>query len=398
MNHRIIVLSLSILAVSSCAEDYTSTDYLKRVVQKLEQIESATYWVQTENWNPGDTAASSTNNQYVESYRNPSDTTVGSSWAIFSNEDKARLVFAYDGTMRTIIYDDVKEVVIDSFNVRRMPFRPVSPPFFNYTEHIIKYILENNDSTLLEQKDLGEEIYLKLTILEDRQVEFFGKAHYMPANQYTYDPTSIYELWIDKKSNLPRKVRREMSHSITVRTVSNYDFNNLIIENFAATEYFPQGYEIRQYGQTGKRSRPDALLGKKAPEWTLQTNDKEEMSLSDLKSKVLMIQFTSVSCGPCKISIPFLKELSMEYEKKRFDFVSIECTSKNTDVLKSYMIRNDFDYTLLLSTKDVLDKYSITSYPVFFILDENRDVIKVIKGYRKETTDREIRALINTLI
>ncbi len=300
--------------------------------------------------------------------------------------------------MRTIIYDDVKEVVIDSFNVRRMPFRPVSPPFFNYTEHIIKYILENNDSTLLEQKDLGEEIYLKLTILEDRQVEFFGKAHYMPANQYTYDPTSIYELWIDKKSNLPRKVRREMSHSITVRTVSNYDFNNLIIENFAATEYFPQGYEIRQYGQTGKRSRPDALLGKKAPEWTLQTNDKEEMSLSDLKSKVLMIQFTSVSCGPCKISIPFLKELSMEYEKKRFDFVSIECTSKNTDVLKSYMTRNDFDYTLLLSTKDVLDKYSITSYPVFFILDENRDVIKVIKGYRKETTDREIRALINTLI
>lgn len=398
MNKVIIALSLTILLFSSCVENYTSTDYLKQVLKKLEKIESATYWVEEEAWNPGDTAATFVVKQYVESYRNPSDTTIGSSWAIFETEQKTHLEFAYDGKMRTLIYDDVKGMVIDSFNVRKLPFRPVSPPFFNYSENIIRYIIENNDSTFVEQKDLGEEIYVKLTIYEDRQVEFFGRAHYIPENPYTFDPTSIYELWINKKSNLPQKVRREMSHNISVSSVSDFEFNKLRLENFVASDYFPKDYEIRQYGQKGKERQPNALIGKKAPDWTLQTADNQDISLSDLKGKVLMIQFTSVSCGPCKASIPFLKELSKEYKNTDFDFVAIECTSKNTNVLKSYMSRNDFDYKFSLSTKEVINAYSITSFPVFFILDENRKITNVLNGYAQEITDKEIRTLINDLI
>lgn len=398
MNKIIFASCLTILVLNSCVENYTSTDYLKQVVKKMEKIESATFWVQAENWNPGDTVASNVYNHYVESYRNPSDSAIGSSWADFETEEKSHLQFAYDGKIRTPIYDDAKVIVIDSFKVRKLPFRPVNPPFFNYTENIIKYIIDNNDSTLLVQKDLGEEIYLKLTINEDRQVEFFGKAHYIPKNPYTTDPTSIYELWIDKKSSLPKKVRREMSHNTSVSSVSKYEFNKLRLEDFVASDYFPKDYEIRQYRQMGKKGQPNELIGKKAPDWILQNEVKEDISLSDMKSKVLMIQYTSVSCGPCKESIPFLKELSMEYEKNDFDFVAIECTSKNTNVLKSYMNRNDFDYKFLLSTKDVLKNYSITSFPVFFILDENRNIRNVINGYGQGKTDNEIRTLINELI
>nr|WP_321353743.1 redoxin family protein [uncultured Draconibacterium sp.] len=398
MNKTVIALSLIVLVFSSCVENYTSKDYLKQVVKTMEKIESATFWIQAESWNPGDTAASYVVNQYVESYRNPTDSTIGSSWAIFETEDKTHLEFAYDGKMRTLIYDDEKEVFIDSFKVRKLPFRPVSPPFFNYTENIIKYILNNNDSTLLVQKDLGEEVYFKLTIYEDRQVEFFGKAHYIPKSPYTFDPTSVYELWIDKKSNLPRRVRREMSHNISVSIVSNYEFNKLSVEDFVASDYFPKDYEIWQYGQKGKKRQPNELIGKKAPDWTLQIDNTQNLSLSDIKSTVLMLQFTSVSCGPCRASIPFLKELSKEYKKNDFDFVAIECTSKSINALKSYMNRNDFDYKFLLSTKDVLKEYSITSFPVFFILDENRDIKKVINGYGKEKTDKEIRTLINEMI
>ncbi len=398
MNKILIALSLIVIVLSSCVDNYTSTDYLKQVLKELDKIESATYWVEEEAWNPGDTAATYIVKQYVESYRNPSDTTIGSSWATFKNEQKAHLEFAYDGKMRTLIYNDVKGIVIDSFKVRELPFRPVFAPFFNYTENIIRYIIENNDSTHVEQKDLGEETYVKITIYEDRQVEFFGRAHYIPENPYTFDPTSIYELWIDKKSNLPQKVRREMSHSISVSSVSDFEFNKLRLENFVASDYFPKDYEIRQYGQKGKESQPNALIGKTAPDWTLQTDDNQDISLSDLKSKVLMIQFTSVSCGPCKASIPFLKELSKEYKNTDFDFVVIECTSKNTNVLKSYMSRNDFNYKFLLSNNEVLKKYSITSFPVFFILDKNRKITNMVNGYGSKKTDNEIRRLINDLL
>ena len=98
---------------------------------------------------------------------------------VFDTEEKTHFEFAYDGKVRCLTYDEEKRIVIDSFKVKKLPFRPVSAPFFNYTESIIRYIVENNDSTSIEQKDLGEEIYLKLTIHEDRQVEFFGEAHFM---------------------------------------------------------------------------------------------------------------------------------------------------------------------------------------------------------------------------
>jgi hypothetical protein len=58
MNKLIIALSLTIFIFSSCVDNYTSTDYLIQVLKKLEKIESATYWVENEAWNPGDTTAS----------------------------------------------------------------------------------------------------------------------------------------------------------------------------------------------------------------------------------------------------------------------------------------------------------------------------------------------------
>ena len=398
MNKLLFALSLIIFVLSSCNENYTSTDYLKQVLKNLENIESATYWVEKQAWNPGDTSATYVVNQYVESYRNSSDTTIGSSWAIFESEQKNQLEFAYDGKMRTLIYDDVKVMVIDSFNVRLLPFRPVAPPFYNYTENIIRYILENNDSTLVEQIDLGKEIYLKLTIYEVNKIEFFGKAIRMPISPYSFDNTSLYEMWISKSSGLPYKVRREMSHSISVSSVSDFQFNKLKLENFVASNYFPKDYEIRQYGDKRIERQTNALIGKKAPFWTLQSDDKQNVSLSDFKSKVLMFQFTSVSCGPCKSSIAFLKELAFEYKKEDFNFVAIECTSNNTNVLKNYKNRNNFDYNFLLSSKEVLKDYSIKSFPVFYILDKDRIIIKVINGYGKEKTDNEIRTIINDLI
>lgn len=62
------------------------------------------------------------------------------------------------------------------------------------------------------------------------------------------------------------------------------------------------------------------------------------------------------------------------------------------------MSRNDFDYKFSLSTKEVINAYSITSFPVFFILDENRKITNVLNGYAQEITDKEIRTLINDLI
>jgi hypothetical protein len=50
------------------------------------------------------------------------------------------------------------------------------------------------------------------------------------------------------------------------------------------------------------------------------------------------------------------------------------------------------------STDDVTRRYQIQAVPVFYILDENRVIRKIVRGYGKETTDKEIREAIEELL
>jgi thiol-disulfide isomerase/thioredoxin len=189
-----------------------------------------------------------------------------------------------------------------------------------------------------------------------------------------------------------------MSHDISVSTSLDPEFNKLDINDFRAVDLFPPDYEIRQYGYKTTDEKKSELLNGKAPEWVLQSAGNQTVSLADFTSRVVLIQFTSVTCGPCRASIPFLKEINKEYGKDDFALVAIECTSKNLNALRNYMSRNQFDYTFLQAEKEVLKNYSIGSYPVFFILDQERIIREIIKGYAEGATDERIRFTVNKLL
>lgn len=390
------VLIVILVLVNACSKN--KKDYLEKVLNSLDQIESATYYTTSEAWAPGDTSAFGIYYHYIKEYNNPFDSTIGASFVKLLQEDTTKMTFCYDGYMRAIVYEDEKIMVIDNFEVRPLPFRPLNPPFFNYTKSIIKYILETGDSISIELEEFGDSLHLSLIIFEDKQVEFFGKAHYID-NPYNFgDKISKYEIWINKSNDLPYRVRREMSHDISVITCRNIELNKNKIEDFNASDYFPSDYSTHLYRIRNKATVKNDLVGKVAPDLVLKDANNHIINLKELKSKVLMIQFTSVSCGPCRASIPFLKQLASEYNKDKFDFVAIESFNRNSNVLNNYQNRNDFDYKLLISTKDVTKSYSIESVPVFFILDENRVIRKVINGYGEGSTDKEIRSIINELI
>ncbi|MCX6243137.1 MAG: TlpA disulfide reductase family protein [Bacteroidetes bacterium] len=394
-----LFVGVSFFLLNCSNVDSKKKDYLQTVLNNLNKIKSATYYTTTESWAPGDTSASGVYYHYVKEFDNRSDTTIGASFVELLQEDTTHMTFCYDGMMRAIVYEDEKTIAIDSFQVPLLPFRPVTSPFFNYTKNIIKYALETTDSVLLEQKDLKDSYYFSLTIFEDHQIEFFGKAYYVESTSYdSGETTSKYELWINKSTDLPYRVRREMSHDIIVITCRSLKINNIKIEDFRASDYFEPGYTIETFGHGSNSEKVNDLTGKVAPDWILKDANDNTVALKDLKSKILMIQFTSVSCGPCRASIPFLKQLASEYNQKNFDFVAIESWTKNSNVLKSYQGRNKFNYKFLMSTKDVTRSYQIKSVPVFFILDKNRVIKKVINGYGEGSTDKEIRDAINDLI
>jgi len=398
MKKHIIFALFAFITLNVYSAPTDTKSYLRVVLNNLEKVESATYNSTKEDWAPGDTAASIIIHDYIKEYNNNPDSTIGANYVSFLQKDTTQMNFCYDGKMRAIVYPDKKEIVIDSFNTRILPFRPLNAPFFNRAKNIIKYALNTKDSNTIITEDKKESVYYCLTFYGSKQVEFFGKAYYIE-NTFDYgESISKYEIWMDKSTDLPFKIRREMSHDISVEKVSNVILNKIQLKDFNAAHYFQPDYKIVAYLSGNKKNGVNKLVGKKAPDWTLMDTISKTHSLNNLNSRVVMIQFTSVSCGPCRLSIPFLNKLTSGYKKEDFNFIAIECSANSMNALKYYQNKNAINYTFLKSVKAVLKDYDITSFPVFFILDKDHVVRNVFNGYSEEVTDSKIRETINQLM
>lgn len=397
-------LLLFVLANAFIFCSQTNKDnYLETVLNNLEKIESATYQIEQLAWNPYDDDPVYDFCYYVYEYHNPVDTTIGASFVSLKADDTT-LFSAYDGNVRIVVWDESKTLGIDNFSVNRfnLSFRLVSPPFYNYTKNIIKYILTTSDSITVDKLENDNYWHVKLTIHEDRQVEFFGKAYKIPdAPMFGEDPTSIYEIWIDKKTNLPYKFRREMSHNITESIVSNPEFNKMKIEDFHVSDYFPSDYKILSYNdalENRNNRKSNELEGRIAPDFELIDTQDDKVSLQDMKSKAILLQFTGIGCGPCYASIPFMEKISKEYPEDLLTVASIETWSGKIQTLQNYKKKNQFTYLFLKSEDSITQAYNAMGVPQFFILNEKRVITKVFEGYAENTTDNEIRKEIDGLL
>lgn len=394
----IIVLIMSFFLFNACKVDNNKNVYLQKVLSKLDKIKSATYFATSSASFPGDTMSfSEPRTLFFIEFVTPSDTFVGASYMQYKKEDTTKIESFYDGVVKGEFNWDKQTIKIDSFQNYPYPFRLVYMPFYTKTASIINYALETKDSIKTSIKDFGDSVRFSLFIY-DKVLEFVTK----PFNDVHQGESSIgkisqYDIWIRKSDNLPFRMRRKMSHQTSFETCTDVKLNTIQDTNFISRNCFPVNFSIIQFKRE-KRNQKSELEGKTAPNWTLKDIDGNTISLKNLTSKVLMIQFTGVGCGPCHQSLPFVKQLVSDYRNKNFEFVSIETWSKNIEGLKRYQEKNDFNFKFLKTEESVTKDYEINSVPVFFILDENRVIRKVIFGYSKDVTDTEILNAINKLI
>jgi thiol-disulfide isomerase/thioredoxin len=389
-------LIISVLVIQSCKDNPGSNDFLKKVLANIDQIKSATYFSTVSASAPEDTTRFVTYDWYKNEYFNAADTFIGSSFAWFQPFDTSKMYFFYDGLAQAYIDTDIRTIEIDSFKTSTLPFRPIGPPFFNYTKNIIKYALETKDSISTCLQDFGDSLRFSLIIYGDKQVEFFGNPFYIKNPYGSGKEVSRYDIWINKSDYLPYQYRRKMATNTSWETCRNVKFNNTRIEDFIPSKYFPSDFAIAVRGE--KSQTKIDLTGKSAPDWSLKDYNGNVVTLKGLKSKVLLIQFTGIGCGPCHASIPFLKQLVIDYKLKSFELVSIETWSKNIEGIKRYCIKSNLNYKFLISNEEVSKDYQVNGVPVFYVLDEKRVIRGIIRGYGEKTTDKEISDIINDLI
>src|SRR5262249_21314489 len=81
----------------------------------------------------------------------------------------------------------------------------------------------------------------------------------------------------------------------------------------------------------------EVALGSAAPDWRLKTVEGETVTLSELRGKVVVLDFWANWCGPCRKLEPLFDQLAREYQSKPVKFFTLSIWPDQDFNLKAYL-------------------------------------------------------------
>ncbi len=124
------------------------------------------------------------------------------------------------------------------------------------------------------------------------------------------------------------------------------------------------------------------LTAKDAPDFKLTSLDGKEVSLSDYKGKVILVNFWATWCPPCLAEMPDLNKLYVNYKDKGLQILGLSISSRARDIPKKVK-QSGVTYPILLESEPVAAKFGgFGAIPQTFIIDKNGKIVHSITGAR----------------
>jgi thiol-disulfide isomerase/thioredoxin len=128
---------------------------------------------------------------------------------------------------------------------------------------------------------------------------------------------------------------------------------------------------------------PDQFLvtdeGKVAPGFTLATFGGDRMSLSELRGKVVLLDFWATYCAPCIAALPELQSLHSTYAGRGLAVVGVTVDDRPALVKKATGDAK-VTYPVLRSTAEVWNAYKVVALPALVLVGRDGRIVKRFGG------------------
>lgn len=109
--------------------------------------------------------------------------------------------------------------------------------------------------------------------------------------------------------------------------------------------------------------------------FTLPNKDGRQISLNDIKSKYILIDFWASWCTPCRKQSKAISQFYSDYSKEDFQIVGISVDKDRNKWLKAIKEDNVQWISLIDSENIINDKLGVSSYPTSFLLNSDFEII-----------------------
>ena len=135
--------------------------------------------------------------------------------------------------------------------------------------------------------------------------------------------------------------------------------------------------------RSGGNNPPAIGFGTPAPDFTLETLDGKNVSLSDFKGKAVVVNFWATWCGPCKIETPWLVELQNQYGSQGLQVVGVAMDDSGKDEIAKFAKDMGMNYPVLIGKEAVGDAYGgVPALPESFFVGRDGKIVDKIIGLK----------------
>lgn len=129
-------------------------------------------------------------------------------------------------------------------------------------------------------------------------------------------------------------------------------------------------------------------VGETAPDFTITLIDGKQVSLSSLRGKVVMLQFTASWCGVCRKEMPFIEKDIWLKHKDNADFALIGIDrDEPLDKVLAFAKSTGVTYPLGLDPgADIFAKYALRESGITrnVLIDKEGKIVKLTRLYNEE--------------
>lgn len=307
-------------------------------------------------------------------------------YLIFVDQNKTPIMFFGENKHITITADDVNKL-----NDAIIEGSPITDILTKFTEEVPEQgRMKELNEEYQKARMTSDKEKMEALSTEGKELMQEQKAYFI---QFIKDNTDNVV-----GANMALRAMREFELDEFKELVSQFEANlgehQYVTKLKEALEQMEKAEEMQKEAAEKKAAAEKATsIGAIAPDFTLETVDGEQLSLSSLKGKYVLVDFWASWCKPCRNENPNVVKAYKKFNAKGFDVLSVSL-DKDSVKWKEAIKADGLVWNQVIDSKgDIAQVYGVQGIPFTLLLDKEGKIVE--KNLRGEALEEKLTELLN---